>query len=354
MADNSHDWQDLVDHVFTLHRRLGLRRSRATTAIHDALNSFLDPRAYVQALYDIIDVHQPRWEDLEDASLIAQRKMENPHERWRQREIDPLRRADASRLNRSNALQRFAMEQNHVSQHVVLYADQITREWIDSLVDETRGWEQYLNEILARAQDASLAESRSSSVVGSSRGDDAAASTEEEDDKDKDEQDQVAAGQGVEGSRSLSGGKKRSRERDDDHDGEQPSKRSSRPGGSPAPLLREEPQSANDVHLSQLDPLEPEVDPLKDFDVKWQAFRDKWNEEDRPTWEKLYSRARRLVEANRDAMFPEDLSAATMADFRIEVNKALEKVLGWDWEEYIDIIKAAEDGVFQEGDLERA
>lgn len=128
MADNNHDWQDFVDHVFTLRRRLGLRRSRATTAIHDALDSFLDPRAYVQALYDIIDVHQPRWEDLEDASLIAQRKMENPHERWRQREIDALRRADASRLNRSNALQRFAMEHNHVSQHVVLHADQITRE----------------------------------------------------------------------------------------------------------------------------------------------------------------------------------------------------------------------------------
>ena len=43
-----------------------------------------------------------------------------------------------------------------------------------------------------------------------------------------------------------------------------------------------------------------------------------------------------------------------MADFRTKVNMALESVLGWDWEEYIDIIKAAEDDRFQEGDLERA
>ena len=53
-------------------------------------------------------------------------------------------------------------------------------------------------------------------------------------------------------------------------------------------------------------------------------------------------------------MFPEDLSAATMADFRIKVNTALEDVLGWDWQEYIDIIKAAKEGLFQDGDLERA
>jgi hypothetical protein len=96
------------------------------------------------------------------------------------------------------------------------------------------------------------------------------------------------------------------------------------------------------------------VDPLKDFNSEWQALRKQWDRKDKPTWERLYSRAHRLVEANQPAMFPEDLSATAMANFRTKVNTALEKVLGWDWEEYIDIIKKADDGRFQRGDLERA
>lgn len=359
MADNDHDasdWQAFVDHVSTLHRRLGLRRSRATTAIHNELDSFVDPHAYVQALFGVIDAHQPGWPDLADAGLIAQRKTENPHEKWRQREIDALRRADESRMIRSDVLQRFAIQQDRVSEHVVLDADRVTREWIDSLVEETWGWEQYLSELLARAQDASLAESLSSSGVVSSREDGAAGSSDEEDeeDEDEDEQDPAAAGQSAGGPGSSSGGKKRSRERDDDHNGEQPSKRSSRPDSNPGPVIREEPESSNGIRLNQMDPLEPEVDPVKDFNLKWQALREQWDEKDKPTWERLYSRAHRLVEANEPAIFPEDLSATAMAKFRTRVNTALEKVLGWDWEEYIEIIKNAEDGRVQRGDLERA
>lgn len=187
MADNDHDWRSFVDHVSTLHRRLGLRRSRATTAIHDELDSFVDPRAYVQTLFDVIDAHQPGWEDLADVGVIAQRKEENPHERWRQREIDALRRADESRMNRSDTLQRFAIQQDRVSELVVLEADRMTREWIDSLLEETRTWEQYLSEMLARAQDASLAQFRSSSVVVSSHGDETAGSPDEENEQDEDE-----------------------------------------------------------------------------------------------------------------------------------------------------------------------
>ena len=93
---------------------------------------------------------------------------------------------------------------------------------------------------------------------------------------------------------------------------------------------------------------------LGDFDSKWQSLREQWTEEDAPTWGKLYSRARKLVEANLPGMFPEDLSAATMADFRIKVNTALKDVLGWDWQEYIDIIEADKDGLYPEGDLVRA
>jgi len=361
MADDDHDssdWQAFVDHVSALHRRLGLRRSRATTAVHNELDSFIDPRAYVQALFDVIDAHQPGWEDLADAGLIAQRKTENPREQWRQREIDAIRRADESRMIRSNALQRFAVQQDRVSELVGLDGDRVTREWIDSLVGETRTWEQYISEMLARAQDASLAESLSSSAVVSSHEDDAAGSSdegdEEDEDEDEDEQGPASAGQSDGGSRSLSGGRKRSRERDDDHNGEQPSKRSSRPDSGPGPAIREEPQSEDGIPLGDLKPLEPEVNPLKDFNLKWQALREQWDEKDKPTWERLYSRAHRLVEANQPAIFPEDLSAIAMADFRTKVNTALEKVLGWDWEDYIDIIKAAEDDRFQRGDLERA
>jgi hypothetical protein len=100
--------------------------------------------------------------------------------------------------------------------------------------------------------------------------------------------------------------------------------------------------------------LEQDEDPLEDFESSGQALREEWTEQDEPTWEKLYTRARKLVDANLPAMVPEDLSATTMADFRIKVNKALEVVLGWDWEEHIDAIRANKDGLFQEGDLKRA
>ena len=76
-----------------------------------------------------------------------------------------------------------------------------------------------------------------------------------------------------------------------------------------------------------MNPLEPKMDLLKDFDLKWQALREQWDEKDRPTWERLYSRSHRLVEANLTAIFPGNLSATAMADFRNKVSKALENIL---------------------------
>ena len=184
-----------------------------------------------------------------------------------------------------------------------------------------RDWEQYTGEKLARAQDVSVArdqtESRSSSTVPSTR----------EDQEGELGRGPEAAGQGTERSRGLSGGRKRSRERNDDDNGEQPSKQSTRPDGSPGPVVREESQSSNGIPLSQLNPLEPKMDLLKDFDLKWQALREQWDEKDRPTWERLYSRSHRLVEANLTAIFPGNLSATAMADFRNKVSKALENIL---------------------------
>ena len=358
MEQNDQAWRTFVDHVSTLQRRASLRRTRPADPLHNELDLFDDPRAYAQALSDIVDARHPAVQDFQAVGLIAQRRAENPYEPWRQREVDALWRAEASRKNLWNALERFTAEQNRVSPNAVLGADQFTREWIDPLVEGTQSWEQYLSDQLAQAQDASVArdqsESRSSSDVVSGRADDAAGSTGKKRAENENGQGPAGAEQNAEGSKSLSSGKKRSRERDDDQNGEHLSKRSSRPSGSPEVVIREEPRSSHDIPLGQLEPLEPEIDPLKEFNSKWQALREQWDEKDRPTWERLYSRAHRLVEVHRGAMFPEDLSAATMADFRIKVNTALEDVLGWDWQEYIDIIKAAKEGLFQDGDLERA
>lgn len=345
MAHNHHDWHLFVKHVSALHCRLSLRRRPAT----DSLNAFRDPAAYVQALSDIVDAYHPARQDFEEVILIEERRSENPYRPWRQREIGVLRRAEASRTVLWNALQRFATEQNRTRPRAVANADEIIREWTEWLVDEVGVWEQYVDELLAQALDASVArdrtESRSSSAVASSRGDDAAGPAGDED--------SVGARQSA---GSAGDGRKRSRERDDDHEsnGEQRSKKSSRSDSSTGPVIVQEQDSSNDRPLDQLTPLEEEIYLLQDFESKWQALREGWSSEDGLTWEKLYSRAQKLVKANLPGMLPEDSSAASMASFRIKVNIALEKVLGWDWEEYIDVIKADKDGLYPEGDLERA
>lgn len=261
MEQNDQAWRTFVDHVSTLQRRASLRRTRPTDPLHNELDLFDDPRAYAQALSDIVDARHPAVQDFQAVGLIAQRKAENPYEPWRQREVDALWRAEASRKNLWNALERFTAEQSRVSPNVVVGADQFTRDWIDPLVEGAQSWEQYLSGQLGQAQDASVArdqsESRSSSDVVSGRADDAAASTGKKRAENEDGQGPAAAEQSAEGSKSLSSGKKRSRERDDDQNGEHLSKRSSRPSGSPEVVIREEPRSSHDIPLDQLDPLEP-------------------------------------------------------------------------------------------------
>ena len=353
MAHNHHDWHLFVQHVSALNRRLSLQRRPPT----DELNAFVDPDAYVQALSDIVDAYRPATQDFEEVTLVEQRRAENSRQPWHPRDIDALRTAEASRKVLWDALQRFTAEQSRVRPNAGADAGQNTREWTEWLAEEVLAREQFVSELWAQVLDDSVArdrtESRASSAGVSSRGDGAAGPA------DGDEQGQVAARQsaGSVGGLSRAGdGRKRTREREDDDEsnGEKRSRRSSRSNGSPGPVILQEPESSNDRPLDRLNPLEQEVDLLGNFDSKWQKLREQWTIEDAPTWEKLYSRARKLVEANLPGMFPEDSSAATMASFRIKVNTAMEKVLGWDWEEYIDVIKADKDGLYPEGDLERA
>ena len=355
MAHNNPDWLIFLDHVSALRRRVGLRRIQPT----DVLHNFTDPQAYVQALSDIIDAQYSALEAFREVDeLVAQWRDDNPFGPWRQREIDVLWRADASRVHQGNALQRFTTEQYRIRPNVVLNPDPTTiPDWIERLVDETRAWEHYISELLVQALDGSAApESRSSSAVVSNRGDQAAGPADQGDEEDEDEQSAARQSANGSGSSGEVGGKKRSRGRGDDPEsnGSHRSKKISRPNESPERVISEESRSSNDIPLHQLPPLEQEVDPLQKFDSKWQTFRDEWSEQDRPTWERLYARARRLVKAHLPAIFPEDLSAAAMADFRVQVNTALETVLGWDWEEHVDHIRNAEAGLYQEGDVQQA
>lgn len=351
MAHTHHNWHLFVQHVSVLNRRLSLRRRPPT----DELNAFVDPDAYAQALSDIVDAYRPATQDFEEVTRIEQRKAENSRQPWYPRDIDALRTAEASRKVLWDALQRFTAEQSRVRPNAAANAGQGTREWTEWLAEEVLAREQFVSELWAQALDDSVArsrtESRASSAGVSSRGDDAAGPANGNH--------PVGARQsaGSAGGLSRGGdGRKRSRERDDDDEsnGEKRSRKSSRSSGSPGPVILQEPESSNDRPLDQLDPLEQEVDLLADFDSKWQTLRDRWNTKDGPTWEKLYSRARKLVKANLPGLFPEDLSADTMADFRIKVNTALKDVLGWDWQEYIDIVEADKDGLYPEGDLGRA
>jgi hypothetical protein len=177
----------------------------------------------------------------------------------------------------------------------------------------------------------------------------------EEEEEEEDDEEPVRPLRGARRPGGRSNGRKRGRDLTEDsesHDSQR--SKTSRSNNRSGPAIREEPEASNEIPLMDRAPLEQEVDPLAEFEEKWRAIREECDEVDRPAWETLYRRARKVVEANLPAMVPGDLSAETMADFRTRVNMALEKVLGWDWEEHIDAIKAADDDLFQEGDLQRA
>ena len=375
MAQNNHDWRIFINHVSSLRRRLSLRRTQTIDAVRTELDAFNDPDAYVRGLSDVLDARSPASQAFQEVERIAATKTKNPDEPWEQHEIDALRRAIASRTVLWNELQRFTAERDRNRRNGVGNADRTSRDWIRRLVDETRNRRQYLEDVLAEVEeeeDGSAGQDQGGDEVADERDeedvegeeddeDEEGEEAEEDEEAEQDEEQQnpvgVPSSAGSAESLPRAGNRrKRHREPDDDVDsnGSQRSKKTSRSNDSPGPVVLEQPMSSNGVPLANLVPFEQEIDHMKEFDLRWQNLREEWKEQDRPTWERLYNRARRLMEANLPAMVPEDLSAATMADFRIKVNTALEEVLGWDWEEHIDIIKADDDGICQEGDLQRA
>ena len=371
MAHNDHDWQIFKDH------EVGIRDDRADrdrpptriiTSLRNEFEALIDPHAYAQGIVDIEDAQHLASGDYQQAEIIAQMKTENPDDPWHQPEINALWRANRSQLDVWNALLRFTTKQKRIRPNGVSNADATSRNWTKCLQQETRSKMQYIKGLWAQAREpvhAARAEARSRSSSAANAEDEGCAA------EDANEMGEASEG----GQRPLDapqvasssgsppiavGRRKRGRVQDFDDDpanneGQRTNNNSRTANESSVPVIRPESESSERRPLADVTPLEQELNLMQDLDAKWQAFLGERDGQVRSDWERLYHRAQKLVEANQPALFPpEDASNDAMEAFRVTVNKALLDVLGWDWEEYADIIKANEAGLYQEGELQHA
>jgi hypothetical protein len=359
MADIDHDWQVFHTHEFGLRRRLRRRPEDISSALRTEFDALVDPHAYSQRLIDIANARRQASEHFQEVELIAQIKTENPDEPWHQRDINALGRSNRSQINLSNALLRFTREQKRIRPSGISNADATSRDFTKGLIREVEEKMRYINDLWlqARASIRAAQDRARADAADAERGHHEAELINGKGAADEIDRDPVRAQQDPESSGSpprAIGQRKRSRKSDSDlaSDEDQRPRKASRPGNSP---IAEEPLSSNGMPLANVaPPLEHGLDPVEDFETRWQAFLEALTEQDRPGWQKLYSRARRVVDANLAALHSKSASPDAMADFRITVNKALEDVFGRIWEEHVDMIRADEDGLYQAVDLEYA
>ena len=370
MADDNYDWQVFYTHEFGIRRHLRRRPEEIRIALQIEFDAHIDPHAYSQCLIDIANIRHRASAHFQEVELIVQIKTENPDDPWHRREFRALWVSNRSQINLSNALQRFTREQKRIRPNGVSNTDATSRDFTKALVRETGQKMQYLKDLWARAQtsvraagDSARAEhdnaTGASGAADDGSRDNAAEPNSGEGAVGKVDQDLVQAQHESESSGSSPrafGRKRRSREPSDDptSDEDQPTKKIPRPEDHTEPAILQEPRSSNEEPLANIASAEHEVDPLEAFDTRWWAFLNGLDKQDSPIWQKLYSRARKLVEDRQPALFPDSTLSETTADFEIRVNKALEKCIGWDWEEYIDKIKADKHNLYLPADLKRA
>jgi hypothetical protein len=168
-----------------------------------------------------------------------------------------------------------------------------------------------------------------------------------------------------------SGREKRSREQDDegvrsDHSDAsiRPQKKSRRLTHSrPRPMTAEdspEETPANDVSSGDPPPPEPEVeverDPEEEFETRWRDFLAEVDDPDKPKWEKLYLRAQELFKHTQNPWMPDPVEDLIEDREELEklVNEQLEEALDQEWQEHMDRIRANENNLYLQGELQYA
>lgn len=157
----------------------------------------------------------------------------------------------------------------------------------------------------------------------------------------------------------VSDGRKRSRDEEDDHSGHGTSSKNKSPRTSQndsTPAILVEPRSSDEIPLADLPPMEEEVDPQKEFEAVWMAFLATRPIPERIQWGKLFSYAKVLFRHTREAHHPnpDDISPEARENLRVTINKALERVIGWDWMEYVDKVKENPHGFYKDDEWRKA
>lgn len=380
MVRDEPDWLTFRKHELALRRHHVSSGVSATDVVDDLRREWRalpDPRAYAQCIINIEGALKTASFDFRVAELVLQRESQPP---LRQYEVDVLYKAFQSQTVLFEALRRFSREQTRERANGDVNASRTSRAWTEGLEFESLGkllriktvWDQARAMFSARtkprvnaqvqpgpqAQMQPRPQPQTSKVSRNGvEPDDDADSGRRESSVYHDaliSQHQQSDGDSLGNSQA---GRKRSRDVDDDQSRRraQTSNKSPRVSEnySGPPILQEE-RSSVEGNLADLEPLEPEVDPMKDFEAVWATFLEPRQGQDRRDWEELFSRAQKLFKDTRQAQYPADTSPDGKRELQLAINKALEPVLDWDWEEYVDNVKANENGLYKAGDLQEA
>lgn len=166
----------------------------------------------------------------------------------------------------------------------------------------------------------------------------------------------VQADAASESRRSSRQKNKRSRDRDEnaaDHIGSSPRKSPRHSPANKEPAILIEPKSSQEIPFAEpRDPI-PGEDPKQTFESAWRNFLNGVVDEDREQWDILYERAKILADWNI-SILPDGSSDEALEQLQTEASDGLRQAIGWGWEEYMDKVRASENGVYDEHDLQQA
>jgi hypothetical protein len=401
------DWLTFWSNEYNLRRHL--QDANNLDGLEREWRALCDPRAYVQCLRKIAAARNKASTHYEVVELIARTKAQDPQAPWIHDETVALYRANRSHNVLLQALQRFTAEQKRVRQDgVTSNADQTSRNWTKDLKAETRRksdeirrlWglrqalfqamqvqaqgedqqsgqdedsaqEEQLAQDWCSAQDHLQAQSRpntrSEAEFNAAGPVDERTTADDEDEEDPEPID--GSGENLEPQPSRR--EKRSREQDDegarsDHSDAitRPQKKSRRlTHRRPRPMSAEDaPEKipANDVPSGDPPPPEPEVeverDPEEEFETRWRDFLAEVDDPDKPKWEKLYLRAQELFKHTPNPWMPDpgEDSIDDREELEKLVNEQLEEALDQEWQEHMDRIRANENNLYLQGELQYA
>lgn len=370
MVLNDPDW-----HTYRKHE-LGLRRNQPSIRVIGSLikewKALCDLHAYAKCIVDIANARRKASDDHKQLiKLEAQFAREaDPQLPWQQEQIDTLWRAHESQTNLYEALRPFIAEQKRIREDGSVNADDTSLGWTRKLGDETYA---RLADIVAlwkvakasldgtgdQSQDQQPAQlQRSNRNSAGNESDVAGPVSERSNAGDEVEQVEISAQRDNDGSSQKSssrGNRKRNHEPQTNDQDERPSKSPRRSNNSPRDVIGHELLGSSDgILLRDVAPFQPEDDRTEVFETIWKNFLEDVNDQDRPDWEQLHFRAQKLLKDKQETHLPEGTSGEAREELRIAINKALEQVVGWDWEEHIDMIKANKDGLYHDGELRQA